>query len=160
MIIERCVVPTTTHQAKQIVKRGKFASLADKPELVKATDFWHRMLYKHKPDVPMEGPLRLEIYIWHPHRTSSPKKFKSEVRWKDTKPDCDNLSKTITDVMASLSFFKDDGQVGELFVNKYWSGVPGFAIVLIHQHRLTVSLEKFEENRQHLIERFSEGYIA
>lgn len=118
ILIENVVIPSATHQKKRIGTVAGRARMFDSAELKDARAWWTAMLAPHRPQKPLDGPLWLILTITYPHKASTPKRDQGKVLPKTTKPDCDNLSKGITDIMASLGFFNDDAQIAELWVNK------------------------------------------
>jgi hypothetical protein len=54
-----CVPPKVGHHHKQIVKKGAFHSLADKPELVAARQSWLSMIQPFRPPAPILGAVSL-----------------------------------------------------------------------------------------------------
>ncbi len=118
-----------THQSGTRITRGhayKSAALRE----------WEATLEKAlKPYVltsPLEGPVALNV-SWY-FKTANKKKFGS---WKVTKPDTDNMQKTLKDIMTKTGFWKDDAQVVVERVEKVWSDVPG---IFIH-------IEELEEKK-------------
>lgn len=112
----------TTAQEKGVtVKRsrtGKFyVHFYHKPEVKRAINKLMNQIYPYKPEEPFEGPVAVSI-MWCFGRGSKSKKYIG--RFKDTKPDLDNLSKNLLDIMTKLNFWKDDGQVSVLILRKYW----------------------------------------
>ena len=68
-----CVPPTTTHQAKRIVRLGRFARLADKPELVAARKTLGVLLTPFRPKAPLRGPVVLGVvFEWPWDGTTGP----------------------------------------------------------------------------------------
>lgn len=124
-----CVPPTTTHQAKRIVRVGKFARLADKPELVAAKAMLDGLLLPFQPPEPVTSAVRLTLVVEWPWRASEPKRTRAKGRARHTsKPDADNIAKAITDRLVALRFLEDDNAVAELIVQKWWSDTPGISI--------------------------------
>lgn len=72
---------------------------------------------KYRPTQPSDKPIKLEVYLYF--NIKSPKKLWGT--YKTTKPDCDNYVKEIKDVMTLLKFWKDDNQVVDLRVVKYFA---------------------------------------
>ena len=66
---------------------------------------------------PSEKPIRLTVILYFDIK--QPKKLWGT--YKTTKPDCDNYVKEIKDVMTKLRFWKDDSQVSDLRVVKYYA---------------------------------------
>lgn len=126
-----CVPPRTNHQRKQIVRRGRFHSLADRPELVAAKDSLDAMLLPHQPGTPVRGPYRLEIEWTWPWLAGHSKRVRALGRIRHiSKPDLTNVAKTIEDRMAVLRFIEDDKQVVDLRLSKWWGESPGIQIAI------------------------------
>lgn len=60
---------------------------------------------------PITSPLKVSLIFVFPMK-------KKARAWKPTKPDCDNLAKSVLDALNGL-MFKDDSQVVELHVQKF-----------------------------------------
>lgn len=130
------VPPKTTHQAKQIVRVGGFTKLADKPELREVVSDYMSLLRPYAPERPLEGAIRLRLEFVFPWRKSEPKKNRALGKIPmTTKPDWDNLSKTIVDAMEKLLFFNNDSQIYSATPEKYWGDNVG----------ITVTIEEVEE---------------
>lgn len=78
---------------------------------------------KQKLKTPFAGPVRLDLTFYFPR----PKKhYKRDVLRPDapgyqtTKPDADNLAKAVMDALTTLGAWKDDTQVAELIVRKFY----------------------------------------
>ena len=80
-------------------------------------------LYGFKPDTPITGPVHLEV-TWG-FKANSKKQLYS---YKLTKPDTDNLQKTLKDVMTASGFWVDDAQVVSEVCKKLWVNEPGIVI--------------------------------
>jgi len=126
-----CVPPKTSHHAKRIVRIGRFARLADKPELVEAKQTLDDLLRPHQPAVPLVGPYRLTLEFDWPWRASEPKRRRALGRVPMTsKPDCDNAAKTVTDRLVRLRFIEDDAAICDLRVRKFWGDEAGIRVVI------------------------------
>lgn len=77
------------------------------------------------PESPFEGPIRLDV-MWE----FKAKTKKQNNTWKITRPDTDNMQKTLKDVMTKLGFWKDDSQVVYEVCEKYWGKEPGIFIAI------------------------------
>lgn len=128
VIFERLEPPTTTHHAKKIVRIGGFARLADSKALAEAKDTWDAVLMPHRIEAPIEGPVRLTIVLMWGYLKSEPKKNRDALLRRDTKPDLDNMAKTITDRLVKWGFIKQDSQVCDLSVSKYFGESGGVTI--------------------------------
>lgn len=124
-----CVPPKTSHHAKRIVRVGKWARLADKPELVAAKDMLDALLLPHQPAAPFQGPVRLDLEFTWPWRASDSKRVRAQGRVPHTaRPDCSNLTKTLEDRLVALRFLEDDNAVVDLRVRKWWGAEPGILV--------------------------------
>ena len=79
---------------------------------------------------PIDGPVQVEISFVFPWRKSEPKSVtdKHLYKWKDTKPDCENLAKGLIDVMQERGCFHNDAQICSLVIQKAWSANPATII--------------------------------
>jgi Holliday junction resolvase RusA-like endonuclease len=120
------IPPKTTHHAKRLVRRGRFAAMVDKPELTTARETWMAVLRPFAPSTPLVGPLRALIDLTWPFRKGDGMRVRKNGRIPcDVKPDCDNMAKTIFDVMALLGYFSNDAQIFDLIVTKWFGDEPG-----------------------------------
>ena len=112
---------TTAQTAGVAVQKGKPHFF--KPEPLKEAERKLRAgLAPHRPERPVEGPVRLLVkWIWKPSRGSN-------TGWKTTRPDTDNLQKQLKDIMSKLGFWHDDAQVCSEIVEKIWGPQPGIFI--------------------------------
>lgn len=126
---------TATAQQKGVrVKRsrtGKFyPKFYEKPEVKEAKERLYWRLNDFTPTEPIEGPIELFI-TWCFARGSKPKRVIDT--FKDTRPDLDNMSKSIIDCMTDLGYWKDDGQIARLHLEKIWvdNGDEGTLITIM-----------------------------
>lgn len=112
--------PRTTYQQKQINWKNK--TIYEPAGVREARAKLSGHLAKHRPEQPMEGPIRLTVKWLYRTKTKEPK-------YKDTRPDIDNIQKLLLDCMTDLGFWKDDGQVASMIVEKFWvRDLPGIYI--------------------------------
>lgn len=130
VIVLPIVPPTTTHQDKKIVRVGKYTKLADTKELKHVTSDYLTLLDPYKPAQPLTGPVHVGFRFVFPYRKSEPKKNRVGLIAKTTKPDWDNMAKTLQDVMTKLGFWLDDSQVFSASVAKWWGEEPGITIFI------------------------------
>jgi Holliday junction resolvase RusA-like endonuclease len=82
---------------------------------------------------PIDGPVQVEIRAFFPILQSWPKWKKYNATVTDvpkiTKPDVDNLAKSVIDGLNTVAF-KDDAQVYKLIVEKYYSEKPRTEITI------------------------------
>ncbi len=117
--------PRTTHQTKAVrVVKGK--PIFYEPDALKAArGKLSAHLAPHRPQKPMDGPLRV-IVKWLFPTTRKAKHSK----YKITRPDTHNLNKLLFDVMTDLQFWHDDAQVVSEGIEKFWSNTPGIWIYI------------------------------
>ena len=99
---------------------GKIVPYIDhyrKPSVQMLRNLLTYKMKRYKPDKPSEKPIRLTVILYFD--VKSPKKLWGT--YKTTKPDCDNYVKEIKDVMTDLGFWKDDNQVVDLHIIKYYA---------------------------------------
>lgn len=126
-----CNPPKGTYQSgKTLLKRadGKMFIGRSKSGRV-LRDTLYSLFVEHVPPAPLDGPLSLSIKYAYPFRKTEKKAFiKRGWRWNDKRPDADNLAKQVQDVMGRLNFFRDDGEIARLTVEKIWSDSPGIGV--------------------------------
>lgn len=115
--------PTKTFQDKGIsVRRGK-AHIYQRRDSADIREAMRSRLIKYIPEKPLEGPLKAEIDFCYP-ATEKAKEImlRNSYGWypKATKPDCDNLSKQLLDVMQELGFYRNDSQIYVLLIQKFY----------------------------------------
>lgn len=77
------------------------------------------------PDKPLDGPILL-----HTAWMFRPSDKRKDGIWKTTKPDADNMVKTLKDVMTRLGFWHDDAQIVCESTTKQWCMMPGIYILV------------------------------
>lgn len=117
--------PTVTAQQHRAIGRGKGKKTAcfDTPELKDAKQKFLAYLMQHKPEKPMEGPVRLTTKWCFPMTSTS-----KHGQYKATRPDTDNLIKLFKDCMTKTGFWHDDAQVASEITEKFYSDVPGIYV--------------------------------
>ena len=111
--------PTITAQAHRVSK-DKFY---DSPELKAAKMKIRDAIAPHRPDVPMDGALRLVVKWCFP---VTGKHYDGE--YKYTKPDTDNLNKALKDIMEELGFYVNDSRIASEIIEKFWAKIPGIYV--------------------------------
>ena len=118
-------LPRTTAQMKGETIRykninGKIIPYIEhyrKPSVQMLRNLLTLKMKRYKPDKPSEKPIRLTVILYFD--VKQPRKLWGT--YKTTKPDCDNYVKEIKDVMTDLGFWKDDNQVVDLHIIKYFA---------------------------------------
>ncbi|PKM73263.1 MAG: RusA family crossover junction endodeoxyribonuclease [Firmicutes bacterium HGW-Firmicutes-17] len=115
--------PTKTHQEKQVrVVKGK-PVFYEPAELLAVRQKLEAHLAKHVPEEKYTGPVRLMTKWCFPITGKH-----CDGQFKTTKPDTDNMVKTLKDVMTKLGYWKDDSLVASEIIEKFWAAVPGIYI--------------------------------
>ncbi|MBO7688657.1 MAG: RusA family crossover junction endodeoxyribonuclease [Kiritimatiellae bacterium] len=113
-------IPKLTHQngIKTRVVNGH-AQVYKSPELLDLEAKYLSLLSPHAPQKPWNCPIHLAT-VWY-FRMPQKCGFVDAVAWKTTKPDTDNLVKTLKDCLARAGFFKDDALVCLESIAKMWA---------------------------------------
>lgn len=120
--------PTATAQEKQVRVVCGHPQFYEKPAAKEAKKLLIAELTKYKPEQPLQGPLRLCVSWYFPKRKTD--KFDG-FKYKNTKPDTDNLQKGLKDCMTKVGFWNDDAQVAIELVSKWWtSNEPGILVTV------------------------------
>lgn len=117
--------PTTTaqeHRVSMVHGRPRFY---DSPAIRSAKLELMALLHPHRPLVPLQGAVQLEVIWLFPKGKSH-----QNEEWKTSRPDTDNLEKLLKDCMTQCGFWKDDAQVVREIVEKRWSDTPGIHITV------------------------------
>lgn len=78
---------------------------------------------RYRPQHPAEGPVRLEVILYF-----SIKDRKLWGTYKTKKPDCSNYIKEVEDALGAVGFWRDDAQVSDLHVVKFYSERAGMTV--------------------------------
>lgn len=120
------IPPTVTDQEKRIGRNKQGDYFIYRPQkMVDVRQKLSAYLAKHVPNKKLQGALCLYVKWLFPIKGNH---FNGE--YKTSKPDTDNLEKTLKDVMTELGFWKDDAQVASEVVEKFWADIPGIFIVV------------------------------
>lgn len=88
---------------------------------------------EHRPETLLEGPLQLLVRVYKPTLKNFSKKKKAAAEQGElrpiTKPDIDNYVKGVKDACNQI-IWKDDSQVVELIVSKWYSETPRVEITV------------------------------
>lgn len=113
-------VPRLTHQngVRVSVVNGH-AQVYKSPALRALEAKYRALLRPHAPEEPWDCPIGLSTE-WVFRRPKGARGM-----FKTTKPDTDNLVKTLKDVMTACGFWKDDALVCEEVCAKTWAEADG-----------------------------------
>jgi len=130
----KCIPPKHTAQGSSTIlknfKTGKFfIGKKSNSNATRAKNELIALIAPYAPEKPLEGPLELTVDWRYPWRTSEPKKNRiNGFKYCDTKPDTDNLTKQLADILTRLGFWLDDAQVARLSFTKVWADDIGIEI--------------------------------
>ena len=119
------VPPTVTAQMRRVTVRDGKPMFYKSRRLKDAKSLFLGELLLHRPEEPLEGPVRLHVTWMFPTKTHR------EGEWRITRPDTDNLQKLLKDCMTEAGFWKDDSQVCVECIGKMWTRTrPGLDITI------------------------------
>lgn len=115
--------PPPTATAQQKGQNRRTGGWYKPPELKDAEQKYMAYAGEVRPETPIEGAVRLQVFIRFPltgsHRDGEP---------KTSRPDTDNMVKALKDSMTRVGFWRDDAQVADERVVKLWALVPGILV--------------------------------
>ena len=135
MLFHILIEPPPTHQAAlRILKNkktgqmfvGKMAKSSAKKWNVLATGMMKTLAQEAKV-TPLDEPCQVGIVFIYPHTKESKRladKTGADVVNKSTRPDLDNLSKSVLDCLVDSGWIKDDGLIYELILRKGHGETP------------------------------------
>jgi Holliday junction resolvase RusA-like endonuclease len=91
------------------------------------------LIAQYRPEKPIDGDIVLEVRCYLQIPKSKTKRFKQDalngfIR-PTGKPDVSNLAKNVEDIMNGI-FYRDDAQIVDLTVEKWYSDNPRWEIAL------------------------------
>ena len=122
-------------QAKQRPRFNRYSGKTYTPNETIAYENWVKTCYleKYKDKELMEKPLRVTIKSYFEIPKSTSKKRKQQMMDNEilpmVKPDTDNIAKGVLDSLNGIAY-KDDKQVIELIVNKFYSNTPYVSVMI------------------------------
>lgn len=116
-------LPTKTHNELMPVRRGEGLSIIKTPELMDVEADWEAHLARHAPDEPIDGAVSVKMTLLY-----GLPEGREQFEPKTTKPDVDNVEKTVYDVMATLGFFTNDVHVATSLTTKAWGEPQGIYV--------------------------------
>ena len=122
-------------QAKQRPRFNRYSGKTYTPNETIAYENWVKTCYleKYKDKELMEKPLRVTIKAYFEIPKSTIKKRKQQMMDNEilpmVKPDTDNIAKGVLDSLNGIAY-KDDKQVVELIVNKFYNNTPYVSVII------------------------------
>ena len=126
------IVPSkVTSQTKRLVMVGGKPRFFAKKEHQTAENDLLLLCSAHAPFYPLIGPVILTVKFVFPFKKNETKRrIGMGILPNGARPDCDNLVKIVGDVLTKLQFYKDDGQVFDLRVSKFWGERVGITVTI------------------------------
>jgi Holliday junction resolvase RusA-like endonuclease len=126
-----CVPPTTTAQQKGAFICGNSVRFFKKKKTQQAENTLIDLFKGHAPKQPHEGALKVCIAIYFPFRKVEKKcDLIDGIACHTSRPDFDNLSKMLCDVLTTLCFWNDDGQISNGTIIKRRAKHTGIEITI------------------------------
>jgi Holliday junction resolvase RusA-like endonuclease len=130
------IIPKAQARARHGRTKAGFSMTYKSAEQRKAEENLCALLLPFRPERPLEGPLKLDVYAAMPIPASWSKKrqeaAKDHREWPTGKPDLDNLVKHLKDCMTQVGFWRDDKQVVILEARKYYAhGAPQWNVAVM-----------------------------
>lgn len=123
------IAPQAQMRARHGRTKKGFSVTYKAPEQHRAETNLIGLLVRHRPETPLEGPLRLQVTAYLPVPMSWPGKrigLAETGRLKPVvKPDLDNLIKHLKDCLTAVGFWGDDKQVVDLVAAKRYNDGRG-----------------------------------
>ena len=117
---------TVTAQQKGVRIVGGHAQFFEKKAVTASKIELKEQMLEYVPDVPIQGAVFVRI-LWAFSKQTLTRK--EAFTFKQSRPDLDNLSKSVLDCMTDLGFWNDDSQVVREDLTKAWNKqLPGLYI--------------------------------
>lgn len=136
------ISPPPTHQAAlRILKnRATGAMFVGKSSSSKASKWakaFELLLKQWKPEKPMEGVLRASVHFAYPLLAKHKRRNggATVVEAKITRPDCDNLVKSVFDSLTRAGYIVDDANIAHMSVSKSYHFKAPFIDVIITEEK-------------------------
>ncbi|MBO7712651.1 MAG: RusA family crossover junction endodeoxyribonuclease [Methanobrevibacter sp.] len=132
-----CEPPKHTAQGSSMILKSKktgkyFIGKKSNSKAIQTKEELLTMLMSHAPKKPLESAIALKIDIFYSWRKSETKKNKAKLIMPViTKPDLDNWVKQFNDCLTRLAFWRDDAQVFDLHIRKFYADVPRIEVKII-----------------------------
>lgn len=135
-----------THQAALRVLKNKSGKMFIGKMSTSSAVMWKKsfllLLLKHTPPEPIDGPLRVSVNFGYPLLKKHHAQIKKNnsngvmvVEAKVTRPDCDNLVKSVLDALTEARYIVDDSNIVSLSVSKWFHWRAPFIDVIITQEK-------------------------
>jgi Holliday junction resolvase RusA-like endonuclease len=113
--------------------QGEFTKVYDPAKSKDFKKYVKLVAAEHRPPQLLEGSIKMDVKIYKPTLKSFSKKKAAQAEEGAlrpvTKPDVDNYVKGVKDALKSV-IWKDDSQVVDLHISKWYSSVPRIEITI------------------------------
>ena len=136
----KCEPPKHTAQGSSMILKSKktgkyFIGKKSNSKAVQTKEELLAMLTPFAPTKPLQGAITLKIDIFFLWRKSEPKKnIAKGIMPVITKPDLDNWVKQFNDCLTRLAFWRDDAQVFDLHLRKFYSDTPRIEVEIFENN--------------------------
>lgn len=128
----------TVHGTAEAQPRPRFNPATKRAYNPSTARGWKMLVYavavNHRPESPMQGPLRLALDMYLPRpKALCRKRDPDGPVLMHKKPDIDNLFKAIADGLQSCGIWTDDAQIAECRATKWYhekAGAPRVEVVI------------------------------
>ena len=96
-----------------------------------------KLLAKTKIKTPTDQPVAIKIEFFYAIPKRWNQKKKSEAKWHISRPDIDNLVKSVLDSLNGIAFL-DDSQVCSVQASKQYADIDEVKIEIIHMNNLAM----------------------
>lgn len=114
--------PTVTYQEKRVTAKYGKPQYYETQEQRTVRKLYEAYLAAHKPEAPLDGPIRM-VTKW-----IFPGKPEQHGTYKTTKPDTDNMIKMFKDCMTRCGYWHDDAQVASEITEKFYGHYTGIYV--------------------------------
>jgi len=128
--------PATKGNRKQIVRFGGRTALVSSARDKRAERELIRLLAAHAPEDPLDGPLRLELVIYHAVPRSWPGWRRRAAKAGVVRPsgngtpDCGNVLKLVEDALEAAEWITDDARTVSYSIESLYAQDPGYFVVV------------------------------
>ena len=115
--------PRVTNQSS--VRHTRYGNGYKTKPLMEVEANYMQAFLPYRPEEKFSGPVKLDVEFSFLAKTK-----KANGTWKTTRPDTDNMVKTLKDVLTQCGYWNDDSQVAWESVKKNWSDNPKTKIII------------------------------
>ncbi len=142
----RIEIPTATPQQKGLMVVGGRPRYYTKGKVKSAMSLYWAVILSGRPRgfKPFEGPVRVMVTFCFAAPKSWSKKARAAITPKTTRPDLDNMAKTVLDAATRAHVWRDDAQVTRLDLRKAY-GPEEFVRIVIEEDAEAQNMEESQQ---------------